>query len=239
MALTISDVHQRMNFLIKKNKWGYTSPQEIDLCLDMAQVELFNFYYGEPNHYQVGRPVPPVAYSQTKKIHDSLKQFVKPWTLTGADGFNEFPSDYVHLDSAYIIDSSTDPESYYPLKFVTNDKIAFKQNSQLKPVVIGSDFSHAFISITPNPAGDFGLQIYPREAPNPEVPIAYYLGMPTPPVYSYTQVGRTITWVEGSSTALNWQDDDILKIIERAIQYIGIALEDDRLFQEGQTKAKE
>jgi len=241
MALSIDKVHDRVNYLIKKNKWAYASPQEIDLALDMAQLDLFSYYYGDPSKYKYGRPIPPVAHGQNQKLHDSLSPFLKPWTLDGANGFNELPSDYVHLDSAYLIDYSTTPDTYIPLKLVSNDKVAFRSNSQMMPVKDTSDFSHAFISLTPDfSTGTNGLQLYPRESPAPLIPIAYYLSRPTAPVYSYTQSGRTITYVEASSVDLLWSDDDINnQIIPRAMQYIGINLEDNNLFQAGQIKAQD
>lgn len=241
MALTIDKVHERLDFLIKKNKWGYISPQQKDLALDLAQMDLFTDYYGDPNQYQYERPIPPIAHGQNQKLNDSLSRFLKVIILDGADGFKAFPSDYVHLDSAFLIDNSTTRPTYIPLKLVTSDRVAFRSNSQLRPAQPSDGFKNAFISISVQySSGDVGIQLYPREDPAPIIAYAYYLSRPEPPVYSYTQSGRTITYVEGSSTQLNWQDDDITsKIIPKAIEYIGINLQDDRLFQQGQIKDKD
>lgn len=239
MALSIDKVHARLDYLINKSKWGYTSPRDKDLALDLAQIDLFNFYYGDPNKYQYGRPIPPVAHGQNQKLHDALSPFLTPIELSSPDGFTVLPSDYVHLDSAYLIDYDLSPETYTPLKLVSNDKVAFKQNSQLNPVHINSGFENAFISLTPSySTGENGIQMYPREDPYPVVPIAYYLRRPAAPLYSYEQTGRDITYIPASSIQLEWSDDNIQKIIQSAIQYIGINLENGDLFQEGQIKEK-
>lgn len=237
--LTIDKVHDRIDFLIKKNKWGYISPQQKDLAIDLAQMELFNEYYGDPNKYQYGRPIPPVAYGQTQKLLDSLTPFLKTLGLDNPDGFTPFPDDYVHLDSAFLKDGRTTPTVYTPLILKTNDKVAFKRNSQLRPL---TDLKNAFIAIIPDPSNNsIGIQIYPSESlPSGIEAIAYYLSRPVPPVYAYTQSKRIITYNEAASTQLKWRDDDIInKIIPKAVEYIGINLGDNLLFQEGQIKDKD
>ncbi len=239
MALTIDKVHDRLDFLIKKNKWGYISPQQKDLALDLAQMDLFTDYYGDPNQYQYGRPIPPVAHGQNQKLHDSLSRFLKKISLANTNGFTEFPADYVHLDSAFLLDVSTTPDTYLPLKLVSNDKVAFRSNSQIKPV--GVTFDNAFISITVQlSTGDIGIQMHPQADCSPIVALANYLSRPISPLYSYSQVGRVITYTSESSVHLNWGDDDITsKIIPKAIEYIGIHLQDNTLFQQGQIKDKD
>ena len=324
MALTIDKVHDRLDYLIKKNRWGYTSPEQKDICLDMAQTDLFNEYYGNPNQYKYGRPIPPVAHGQTQKLHDALIRLLWKLSLDGAGGFTALPSDYVHLDSAFIVSTHTtwfcsvdannevtldftdvpndtnptgdgdftgefgvgdvihisqssnnvypkiltepiynassditsftisyiDPSIDWdaikvlsrvtttPLKLVSNDKVAFKDNSQLMSVKNPDDFSYAFISLTTDNT-DQGIQLHPKAVPPKGTATAYYLKRPAIPVFGYTQSGRTITYASGSSTQLEWQDDEIEKIIQKAIQYIGMGLEDQTLFQAGQIKDNE
>ena len=100
MALNIEQVHKRVSFLIRKNRWGYVSPEEIDIALDMAQLDLFNEYYGNENKYQYGRPIPPMAYGQTGKTTDPIYRFVEKIVLNETE--HAVPDDFVHLDSAFI-----------------------------------------------------------------------------------------------------------------------------------------
>lgn len=234
MSLNIKQVHDRMNFLIRKNKWGYVKPEDIDIALDMAQMELFDEYYGDPKKYRYGRPIPPEAYGQTQRLKDPIMKFMKRFHLNGTNGFTEFPADYIHLDSAFLSYTDEGGDRVIPLPQIKSDRQAFRRNSQLLPVTNVTDPAHAFIVIDVNDAGKKGVQIYPKA--NYITAEAYYVSSPPTPVYGYTQTGRVITYDANLSTDLMWNNDDIKKIIAKAIQYVGINLNDSTLIQGGQIK---
>jgi len=230
MALTIDKVHDRINFLIKKNNWGYVSPPDIDICLDMAQMDLYEEYYGDPSKYQTNRPVPAVVYGKTKKVVGSLRNFITNIVIsavTAPSGLYPIPVDFRDFLDAYITYNDGSDHTI-GLDFITESQKAFAINSQVKPI---SDLANSFIALE-----EGGYQIYPKQDHDGQLT---YLRLPAIPVYGYTQSGRTITYNSGSSTQLEWGDDDIKRIINLAIQYIGMGLEDDKIFQQGRIKDRD
>ena len=234
MALTIDKVHERIEFLVKKNQWGYISHEQIDICLDMSQLELFEDYYGNPNKYQAGRPIPPVSYGSTNKVQDSLRNFITTETIDvtfAPAGLITIPTDYRDYLGAFITYTDSGNTVTHELDMVSEAQRGIALNSQLFSVRSTADLSSSFISMV-----DSGFQIYPATTYAGQFT---YLRLPAVPVFGYTQVGRTITYASGSSTQLEWGDDDIDKIIQKALGFIAIGLEDDRLFQQSRIKDKE
>lgn len=71
----INEVHEYIQFFLKKENGGYVSHEEIDKALDMASLNKFTELFGNPKQYQPGRPVPSVSYGVTSRIHDDLRKF--------------------------------------------------------------------------------------------------------------------------------------------------------------------
>lgn len=241
MGLAIDKVHERIGFLIKKSEWGYASHDQIDIAIDIGQLELFEEYYGNPNKYQAGRPIPPVAYGQTQKVSDSLKPFIVDETIDSTfapSGLIAYPTDYRDYLGAYI----TYTDSVYPrtkgLEMVSQAQRAFSLDSQLMPVRSSSGLSN-FNSILSNAfitMEESGFQIYPKGT---YAGTFSYLRLPTIPVFAYTISGRTVTYDSGSSVQLDWSNDDIDKIIMKAVGILAIGLQDQPLFNEARIKDKD
>jgi hypothetical protein len=58
-------------------------------------------------------------------------------------------------------------------------------------------------------------------------------------VFGYTQSGRTITYSSGTSTQLEWKQNDLMNVIVIALQYIGINLDANGVLQYANAKDKE
>jgi len=73
----------------------------------------------------------------------------------------------------------------------------------------------------------------------PESPLAgdlMYFKRPAVPVFSFSQSGRTITYDPSTSTQLEWGDQAIMKIIDKAVNYLAIHLQDQLQLQHTQMK---
>mgnify|MGYP003342622163 FL=1 len=77
------------------------------------------------------------------------------------------------------------------------------------------------------------IQLFPEVASTGAV---YYFKRPAVPVFGYTQSGRTITYNAGTSTQLEWRDQDINNIIVIALQYYGLNMKAQDIVQFGQVK---
>lgn len=207
--MTIQEIHNFILLLLNKHSAGYVTPEEIDDALDRAQMWYFNKLVGNIEEYQPGRPIPRVAYGMTSTIHDHLAPFKEnSTTASNSSGVLSLPSDYMHL-------------------------IAIRKNSASVPVISEDELgirleSYIFAPTSAEPValinGKGTIKFYPEETHS--TLSTDYLSRPTKPVFGYTQSGRTITYNSGTSTQMEWNEPALNAIIMRAVQYLGVNLED-------------
>lgn len=207
--MTIQEIHDFILLLLNKHNTGYSTPSEIDDALDRAQMWYFNRLYGNVEEYQPGRPVPRVAYGMTSAIHDHLSPFKATSTSNSSSGgVVTMPTDYMHVISIL--------KNNVPVPIISEDELGFRLASNI--VAPSSTEPVAVIS------GSKQITLYPLEQHNTLV--IHYLKRPAKPVFGFTQSGRTLTYASGSSTQMDWNEPALNAIIMRAIQYLGINLDD-------------
>lgn len=232
MAYTIQDIHNRVLFLIDKEQNGFATHGEIDTALDIAQMRHLHFLYGNPVQYQPGAPVPQVSLGVTQSVNDSLSPFIKKYTFTNvntASGVVSCQTDHVKTISlaALVYNNDTLTTDRIDVEPVTEEELATRLSSYIltpsatKPIYVQR-------------AGN--LQVYPASAFAGEL---IYLKRPAKPVFAYTQTGRAISYNSGSSTTLEWRDDDVEKIIILACEVLGFKLNDPLTIQFTDKKSKE
>lgn len=205
MARTLDDIHNFINFMVRKERGAWLSPSEIDALLDNAQMEFYEYLINE--------------YAITQKIHDALSPFKKNTTTqTGSDGSIDLPSDYLHLRSASCILGST----LYKVQFVEDDEFVEALKSQLRPV-----------SVT-RPIGKIEegfIYLYPQTIHYASI---NYFRRPLSPSYVFTENGREIIYDPINSVQLEWQDTVYInKIILKSLSYLGINLNEQDITQFG------
>ena len=207
--MTIQEIHNFVLLLLNKHNTGYATPSEIDDALDRAQMWYFNRLYGNVEEYQPGRPVPRVAYGMTSAVHDHLAPFKDNSTSdSNSSGVVSLPSDYLYVVAIRKNDK--------PVPILSEDELGIRLDSYIlapsstEPVVVIS--------------GKGSIQLYPKET-HSTLSIDY-LERPAKPVFGFTQSGRTITYASGSSTQMEWNEPALNAIIMRAVQYLGVNLED-------------
>jgi hypothetical protein len=207
--MTIQEIHNFVLLLLNKHNTGYAAPSEIDDALDRAQMWYFNRVYGNIEEYQPGRPVPRVAYGMTSAVHDHLAPFKAQSTSdSNSSGVVSLPSDYMHVIAIR--------KNNAPVPIVSEDELGIRLDSYI--FAPSSTEPVALIS------GKGQIQLYPKET-HSTLSIDY-LARPDKPVFGYTQSGRTITYASGSSTQMEWNEPALNAIIMRAVQYLGVNLED-------------
>lgn len=207
--MTIQEIHNFILLLLNKHNTGYVTPDEIDSVLDRAQMWYFNKLVGNVEEYQPGRPVPRVAYGMTATIHDHLAPFKGNSTsASDSSGVVSLPADYMYLISVRKNNS--------PVPVISEDELGVRLESYI--FAPSSSEPVALIS------GKGQVQLYPKET-HSTLSIDY-LSRPDKPVFGYSQSGRTITYNSGSSTQMEWNEPALNAIIMRAVQYLGVNLED-------------
>lgn len=207
--MTIQEIHNFILLLLNKHNTGYVTPEEIDSVLDRAQMWYFNKLVGNIEEYQPGRPIARVAYGMTSTIHDHLAPFKGISTsASNSSGVVSLPSDYMYVISVRKNSSS--------VPIISEDELGIRLESYI--FAPSSTEPVALIS------GKGQVKLYPEEV-HSSLSIDY-LSRPAKPVFGYTQSGRTITYNSGTSTQMEWNEPALNAIIMRAVQYLGVNLED-------------
>jgi hypothetical protein len=190
-----------MDYIIRKERGVYTTFPQMTAALDAAQLEKFEEDFK--------------AYGVNQTVHDSLKPFLVRVQFTSAsDGTVSFASDYMHLlAGVFTVTGST----VNKMRFINPDELPDALTNQLRAVSTSSPIATDT---------DLGFQIYPQSQ---QVGFYSYLRRPATPVFDYTQVGRVITYNSSGSTQLEWQDNYIDNIIARALSYLGINMDDEKI----------
>jgi hypothetical protein len=203
--MDLLDIHNLLDFYLRKSQAGFLSPEEKDRALNRAQIDYFN------------RLKP--AYGSSQAVNDALKPFYKKSTFTNATsvgGSITLPTDYLHLlvISVQIMDAENRLR-YIPVELVNVDELDYRLDSALTPVNVY------------NPVGVFDesgkFQMYPD---SPTAGTIRYLRNPTPCKFTYTATGRTITYDKTNSVQLEWNEPSTNKIILIALETLGVNLQD-------------
>lgn len=106
--MTLQELLDHIYSRVNKDQSGNTyNIDRFNNDLLVANIEMFSYYYGLPQGYQPGRPLPTVSAEITQKVIDSLKHLTinmggdgpnDPGPLTVTNGIAIIPEDYVHVD---------------------------------------------------------------------------------------------------------------------------------------------
>lgn len=217
ITMTLDKAYDLLNFLINKFQGGWYSPPELDLIVDRAQMSLFNTYYLE--------------YSTSQRLNDALGPFKRSLVFTNGDtpvGLYTVPGDYMHLLSLHtiVMISGVVPVQNRAVPILNEDEKVFRDNSQIIPVTVIDPYA---VMVQGR-----NIQFYPAI---PQAGVLYYLSRPAAPVFGYTVIsGRVIVYDSLTSTQLQWADNDVLSIMVKALNILGINLSEQDVLQWSENK---
>lgn len=212
-------IHNHIRYILQKERGGWVAPEEIDDVLHRAQWEKYIDYFK--------------IYATDQEAKDNLTVFSTKLQFTTSNGVVTLPTDttvnpcYEHLLSMYVqyFDNKHQVIRYKPVKFYSESEIPEMMDVQiLAPTVtdpLGEQTSRGV------------FQLYPKVSLSG---YTYYLRQPVRPLFSYTMVGRVITYNSGSSVQMEWNETCLDKIIMKAIQLVGVNLGDGEIVQFTETK---
>jgi hypothetical protein len=232
MALSIKDVHDRIIFLLDKNSAEHKSHEEIDLVLDMAQMDVFIDFLGNPKTYQPGRPVPIIAFGENQYINSALNKFRTTYTFNNGNtpgGVLTLPADCItplalKTDVWSAAQNRNITRKVVP---VNEEELIERLEDQLNPVTLYDPI--ALYNVNGQ------MQLFPEQ---PQSGKLYYLRRPRKPLYSYTMTGRVETLQVGSLD-LEWSDNIIGDIIAKALKYFSVNMSSAELYQFSEARDKE
>lgn len=208
--MNLEEIFQFLNFWINKytNSW-YTIP-ELTEVLDRGQLS----YYSDNK----------AKYSTSQLVKEILSPFRERFNFTTSDtvsGVIPIPSNSEYLDllDIQIQYTISDRTIYAGVPIIGEDERAIRLNSQVDPVTVTSPIAEIlaprFIKMWPT-SGYTGTITYLRR--------------PVKPVFVYTIISeRVIVFDEAASTNIEWRQTEIIPVLSKALQHIGINLPDNAI----------
>lgn len=222
--MRIDKLHNDIQLLARKSGHLYLEPEDIDAAINRASLDKFKKYFGLPEDYQPGRPVPKIAYEQTKKVSDAMRVFkVKASLVPDVNGKVTIPANYVH----------TSMIAYQPT--AGGEEVEVKEVDDARWV-------SRINRITSAPSLDLPvcnfqateIEVRPKTLPNIKLT---YLKLPTTAAWGYTvDADGNHTFNAGTSTDLDWPEIEDTDILAGAISYLGLAIEDGDMVSYGEMR---
>lgn len=216
--MDLNVIYDLTNYVIRKQRGAFQTYPELDNIFNLGQLDVLNEYLDE--------------YALSGIINNAVEPFKKnqQFTLvTSVNGLITLPSDYMLILMCFTqsYNNSTQETEYGEIRFYNETEWINAINSQLRPATIKKPAAKVI-------AGQ--VELYPKK---PNVGVINYISEPPKPFYSYTQVGRVITYNAAASTQLLWGDLEIPKIIAATLEYIGINLNEQAITAFAAQKEKE
>lgn len=223
--MDIGELHGFVLLIENKEQTAWHTPVEIDTAIHRSSMDLFWKY----------API----YGEDEEAKTALDPFVQSFQVTPANSPAgiitlpqgvAFPSplNYARLLSAMAVsyDNTQMKTMYFDIDMVNDDELPKRLMSQLKPVTIDRPIAKS--------TGKGTYQLYPQV---PNTALFTYLALPVKPVYGYSQggpaglggAGRVLTYLPGTSTQPQWNDDNFTSIIEKTLVYLGLNMDNDML----------
>lgn len=208
--MNVNECYKLCLYIIAKNKsQGYLSPDDFNLTINAGQKMYLDYLLGEYQKYQVRRPIAVVEFGQNERIRESLSSLIYGTTLSPntTTGIAPFPSDYEYTDNMWSL------YGFYNIKFIQQDRLDSYNRSTIDPIAENPVYliQHEGFHFFPENIGSARLS-YVRKPP--------YI------VWGYTLDGNGRPVYDASlSQDPIWGDTDILQVILRTMQIVGVNLQ--------------
>ena len=217
--IDIKEMYEFLLVLVNKPKRGSSvlSPKQFNTLIPRAVDDVFKRYYGLPEEYRPGRPIPNVGYEQTQFITDALrKQKKPPKSISVVGGQAKYPDDYIHAGAAYYV-KKTNVSGGEPTKqrvvieFVTDNEFTNKMSDPVSPPTVDypvMTFYSDYMELSPSSITKMYLS---------------YLSYPATPKLDYTVDSNTDEIVWGSSSVDIDMPKNLFNDIARSVlSYMGL-----------------
>jgi hypothetical protein len=206
MAIPISDVHDFIRTIIKKNRGGFVSPNDIDRAVNRGVSDWLSAVI--------------YKFKRTGKFEfDHL--LVKRATFSVAAGnyVQALPSDYIEGLTIYVINDGTLIEG----TIYSWDEFLEVKNSK----ILTPDLSYPIATIYIDTAGAPKIEFAPIPISGTYTFTLVYMRKPAKAEYKYITTNGNITYVDTGSVNIDLDDRYFTDIVTRALMYIGISLKDN------------
>lgn len=215
--MNISEALDFLQFWINKKTGAWYTISELESVADAGQMALY-------------RDLKP-KYATSQWVKDALSPFREVYNFTTqVSGYVIVPdTDYLDLLDIQIYFMVSNRTVYAPVKLINEDERANRLNSQIDPVTTTSPIGE---QVSPRT-----FLLYPAGQYNGNVT---YLRRPVKPVFGYSVISqRVIVYNPSTSTQLEWRETEIIPLLLKGLQSIGINLSDTEIQNYAQIKTQD
>jgi hypothetical protein len=222
----MSDVNQWYKLVLycaaKNLQQGYISPEDFNtVIMPLGQRSYLDYLLGEYQRYQIRRPIAVVEFGQNERIRDSISPLIYSAILpiNGTTGIAPRPSDYEYVDTMWSVYGN------YNIKFIEQERQDNYIHSEIDPIATNPVYliQHE------------GFRFFPDRPYGENQARMSYVRNPPAIVWGYVLDSNGIP-VYDPSTSQNpvWSDSDMLEVIVRGMQAVGVNLQLGALIQYSQ-----
>ena len=206
MAIPISDVHDFIRTIIKKNRGGFVSPNDIDRAVNRGVSDWLSAVI--------------YKFKRTGKFEfDHLLVKRATFSVTAGNYVQALPSDYIEGLTIYVINDGTLIEG----TIYSWDEFLEVKNSK----ILTPDLSYPIATIYIDTAGAPKIEFAPIPISGTYTFTLVYMRKPAKAEYKYITTNGNITYVDTNSVNIDLDDRYFTDIVTRALMYIGISLKDN------------
>lgn len=211
--MDVNECYKIFLYAVAKNKQqGYLSPDDFNLAINQGQRMYLDFLLGEYQKYLPQRPVAVVEFGQNERIRDSISPLIYNTILpiNSTTGIAAQPSDYEYVDNMWGV------YGFYNIRFVQQDRIESYVHSSIDPII-----SNPVYLIRHE-----GFQFFPERPFGENQAKMSYVRKPPSIVWGYNLDSNGLeVWNPATSQNPIWSDSDIIQVIVRGLQWVGVNLQ--------------
>lgn len=214
--MTVDEVYELMKYIVSKNlQQGYLSPSDFNNVINQGQRSYTDYLKGKYQEYQIQRPISVVEFGQNQMIRQSLAPLIYGAVLSinPSTGIAPFPSDFEYTDAMWGL------YSHYNIRFIQQDRLDSYIHSEIDPIAENPVYllQHEGFHFFPENFGSSRMS---------------YVRTPPPITWGYTVDSNGLpVYNAATSQQPVWADTDMLQIIVRALQMVGVNLQFNAVLQ--------
>lgn len=231
----INSIRNTVFFLLNKDNRGYISPLEFNSYAKMAQLEVFEEYFGafaRQTQLQNLRKRSLGFGDMAEQVANKISIFATSATLnyTDVDATNSDPAE---TNPGGVEDYFSHPSNYYKLLNLTYNGRTLQEVNKLKfDMLMGSNLSQPSVRFPVFYREDSNIFVRPLSIfytgttpQNSEAPlIMNYIRKPLDPVWGYTVIGGNPVYNSASTTNFEVSAEDEINLIIKICKLAGLAI---------------
>lgn len=228
--MDINDIYLLLGYLSRQKGSGMIGPNRYNSYCALVNLKYFKRYLGLPEQYQVGSPLPAIAYQVSQGVSDRISKFIVPELLIprSPSGYYPSPADYVTFSSMRSRFTYQDGECgtstiELDVKMMPDAEFTDRLGSTLKPPTI----RRAIGTWT-----SFGFRIAPTQI---DQALLTYLRYPATPFRAYTAGD---VYNPAGSTQFEYPDICSQDILALLLDVAGLGVQDQEVIAAAQRVLK-